>query len=45
MDHREKYALPSKHLVCGLGAGKRVMVQDNLYSRFAEHVKTFYLAT
>ena len=43
-DHREEYALPSILLVCGLDAGNGVMIQDDLYSRFAEHVKTIYLA-
>jgi len=26
----------------GLVIGKRVMIQDNLYSRFPEHVETIY---
>jgi len=43
MYHREKYALPSKHLVVGLGARKRMVIQDSVYSSLAEHVKTFNL--
>jgi hypothetical protein len=40
----EKYALPRERLVDGLGTRKRVMTQDDLYSRFLEHVETIYLA-
>jgi hypothetical protein len=36
-------ALPSKHLICRLGTGKRMMIQDDLYTRFAQHVYTVCL--
>ena len=39
----KKDALASKHLVCYLDTGKRVMIQDGLYSRFAKHVETVCL--
>jgi hypothetical protein len=39
----EKDALATKHLVFRLDTGKRVVIQDNLYSRFAKHVETVCL--
>jgi hypothetical protein len=41
---KDEYALSCEHLVYGLGAGKRMMIEDGLYSRIAEHVETIYLA-
>jgi hypothetical protein len=35
--------LPSKHLIFRLGTRKRMMIQDDLYPRFAQHVHTVCL--
>jgi hypothetical protein len=40
---KDEYALSCKHLVYGLGARKRVMIKDDLYSRVVEHVETIHL--
>ncbi len=40
----ERYVLSGKHLVYCLGTRKRMMIQNDLYSRFSEHVETIYLA-
>ena len=39
----ENNALSSKHLVYRLDTRKSVVIQDDLYSRFAEHIKTLCL--
>jgi hypothetical protein len=40
---KDNNALASKRLICSLDTRKRVVIQDGLYSRFAEHVKTICL--
>ena len=40
---KKKDALASKHLVHRLDTGKRVVIQNDLYSGFAKHVETICL--
>ena len=40
---KKKDALASKHLVYRLDTGKRVVIQDGLYSGFAKHVEAVCL--